>query len=212
MAVTLSPDDRRSPRTTGWGRGIDGRSGAGVIVEVFEQMFEVSQVRAVPAGGGRLRRGRDSTPLPPERPPWLLPVLLEVRMRRYDDTIEVRRGLVNGTEAPEQFLWRGRLWLVHDVMAHWVETGAWWEQGQVRSLLGTDGTDGPGDPGGAGDPDGAEPPAAGGDLLAEREVWRVDAASGRAGFRAGVASGQRGVFDLVLDWGAGQWRLQHTLD
>jgi hypothetical protein len=38
-----------------------------------------------------------------------------------------------------------------------------------------------------------------------REVWRVDAASGREGFRAGVASGQRGVFDLVFDEGG--WRL-----
>ena len=130
-------------------------------------------------------------------------------MRRYDDTIEVRRGLVNGTEAPEQFLWRGRLWLVHDVMAHWVETGAWWEQDQVRSLLGTDDADDADDADGSG---GSHGPAAGSDLLGEREVWRVGAASGRAGFRAGVPSGQRGIFDLVFDWGAGQWRLQHSVD
>jgi Family of unknown function (DUF6504) len=121
-------------------------------------------------------------------------------MRRYDDPIEVRRGLVNGTEAPEQFLWRGRLWLVHDVMAHWVETGAWWEQSPVRSLLGTDDVTGTGT--GPGD----------GDLLGEREVWRVDAADGRAGFHAGVASGRRGVFDLVFDWSDGAWRLQHSMD
>ena len=126
-------------------------------------------------------------------------------MRRYDDTIEVRRGLVNGAEAPEQFLWRGRLWLVHDVMAHWVETGAWWEQDQVRSLLGTDETGGSSSTGGA-------EGSGGSDLLGEREVWRVGAASGRAGFRAGVPSGQRGIFDLVFDWGAGQWRLQHSVD
>lgn len=123
-------------------------------------------------------------------------------MRRYDDTIEVRRGLVNGTEAPEQFLWRDRLWLVHDVMAHWVETGAWWEKGQVRSLLGTDDA--------SGGPDDGVP--VDGDLLGEREVWRVGAASGRRGFHAGVASGQCGVFDLVFDWGAGVWRLQHSVD
>jgi hypothetical protein len=133
-------------------------------------------------------------------------------MRRYDDTIDVRRGLVNGTEAPEQFLWRGRLWLVHDVLAHWVETGAWWEQGPVRSLLGTDDPlDGAVD----GAADGSEAQGAapvGTDLLGEREVWRVGAASGRAGFRAGVASGQRGIFDLVFDWGAGTWRLQHSVD
>jgi hypothetical protein len=126
-------------------------------------------------------------------------------MRRYDDTIEVRRGLVNGTEAPEQFLWRGRLWLVHDVMAHWVETGAWWEQDQVRLLLGTDEAGGSGGSGGSAC-------SGGSDLLGEREVWRVGAASGREGFRAGVPSGQRGIFDLVFDWGAGQWRLQHSVD
>jgi hypothetical protein len=137
-------------------------------------------------------------------------------MRRYDDTIEVRRGLVNGTEAPEQFLWRGRLWLVHDVMAHWVETGAWWQQDQVRSLLGTDDApqrDDTGSPGlSTGLSAGLSAGPVDGDLLGEREVWRVGAASGRAGFRAEVASGQRGIFDLVFDWGAGQWRLQHSVD
>ena len=58
----------------------------------------------------------------------------------------------------------------------------------------------------------ADDTAPAGDLLAEREVWRVGAASGRMGFRAGVASGQRGIFDLVFDWGAGEWRLQHSVD
>lgn len=28
--------------------------------------------------------------------------------------------------APEQFLWRGRLYVVTAVLAHWVELGAWW--------------------------------------------------------------------------------------
>jgi len=137
-------------------------------------------------------------------------------MRRYDDTIEVRRGLVNGTEAPEQFLWRGRLWLVHDVMAHWVETGPWWEQREAQAVLGTDTGSAPGAPGSSGS---SGAPGSSGDdgsvctdLLGEREVWRVGAASGRMGFRAGVASGQRGIFDLVFDWGAGSWRLQHSVD
>ncbi|HWM00102.1 MAG TPA: DUF6504 family protein [Nocardioidaceae bacterium] len=131
-------------------------------------------------------------------------------MRRYDDTIEVRRGLVNGTEAPEQFLWRGRLWLVHDVMAHWVETGPWWEQREAQAVLGTDTGSAPSAPGsyGSSGDDGSVCT----DLLGEREVWRVGAASGRMGFRAGVASGQRGIFDLVFDWGAGSWRLQHSVD
>ena len=57
-------------------------------------------------------------------------------MRRYDEPIEVRRGLVAGQEAPAQFLWRDRLWMVRDVISHWVETGAWWEQAGVAALLG----------------------------------------------------------------------------
>jgi hypothetical protein len=181
---------------------------------LFEQMFEAPQelrsLREVAHSGGSV-----STPVPPEWPPdrageGKLLVRVEVAMRRYDDTIEVRRGLVNGAEAPEQFLWRGRLWLVHDVMAHWVETGPWWQQAQVRSLLGTDRPDRLDRLESAGGAGGADAPA--GDLLAEREVWRVGAASGRVGFRAGVASGQRGIFDLVFDWGAGEWRLQHSVD
>ncbi len=32
-----------------------------------------------------------------------------------DEPIEVRRGLVSGMEAPAQFLWRDRLWLVRKI-------------------------------------------------------------------------------------------------
>jgi hypothetical protein len=45
-------------------------------------------------------------------------------MRQYDDPVEVRRG---EAEDPDQFLWRGRLWKVRTVVAHWVETGPWWQ-------------------------------------------------------------------------------------
>ena len=40
-----------------------------------------------------------------------------------DEPIEVRRGLVAGMEAPAQFLWRDRLWLVRDVQAWPVDPG-----------------------------------------------------------------------------------------
>ena len=59
-------------------------------------------------------------------------------MRRYDDPVDVRRGMVDGSEGPEQFLWRGRLWKVHAVVAHWVETGAWWDSAGARAVLGTE--------------------------------------------------------------------------
>jgi hypothetical protein len=73
-------------------------------------------------------------------------------MRRYDDLVEVRKGMVGGHEGPEQFLWRGRLWKVSDVLAHWVETGPWWISGTAHAVLGTE----------------------------DREVWRVEAARGRS--------------------------------
>ena len=111
-------------------------------------------------------------------------------MRRYDDLVEVRKG---ADEDPEQFLWRGKLWQVREVVAHWVETGAWWTR---RS------TDQP-------------------DLLAEREVWRVTAARGRvAALQAAEHGGPGGagadlgygVFDLVFSWSAGSWQLVRAMD
>ena len=45
-------------------------------------------------------------------------------MRTYDDPVEVRKGPADWRadgldERPEQFLWRGRLWQVREVLAHW---------------------------------------------------------------------------------------------
>jgi Domain of unknown function (DUF6504) len=116
-------------------------------------------------------------------------------MRRYDEEIDVRRGLVSGQDAPAQFLWRDRLWVVRDIVAHWVETGAWWEQPGVGALFGGPDTS-----------EGAGPPAADArcaDLLGEKEVWRVEAMRARTG---------TGVFDVSFDWALGQWRLVCCLD
>ncbi len=115
-------------------------------------------------------------------------------MRRYDELIEVRRGLVAGQEAPEQFIWRDRLWVVRDVVSHWVETGAWWDQAGISALLGvgsdwsdgSKGSKGSGGSGGFGGFGGSEPTGSGGvtavplgaDLLAESERWRVEAMGG----------------------------------
>ena len=130
-------------------------------------------------------------------------------MRRYDDPVEVRRGMVRGAqgpvEGPEQFLWRGRLWKVADVLARWVETGPWWQSSDADAARGTD------SPRGGGAPAGAvatlEPLAGTVDLLAEREVWRVEAAAGRH-----VTAEGRGVFDLVFDWADGTWQLARCMD
>lgn len=108
-------------------------------------------------------------------------------MRRYDDPVEVRRDTTD-QHGPEQFLWRGRLFKVRSVLAHWV--------------LGADGApataparvlspvlappvrppDGP--------PDGP---------LSDRELWRV-----RAG-RGGLESDE--VYDLSFDSADGSWQL-----
>lgn len=122
-------------------------------------------------------------------------------MRRYDDPVEVRRGWVEGpghrgpadrVEGPEQFLWHGRLWKVRAVLAHWVETGPWWQAPGVQAVIGTD------------DPEpapAARPP--GGDLLVERELWRVE---------AGRGCGGDGTFDLAYDEADGRWQLVGCLD
>lgn len=123
-------------------------------------------------------------------------------MRRYDDPVDVRKGMVNGAEGPEQFLWRGRLWKVHSVLAHWVETGAWWESAGARAALGTETTDAGSDVGSQGRALAVLP-----DLTAEREVWRVEASRGRL-----HAEGGGGVFDLLFDWVEGSWRLARCLD
>ncbi|RYB95555.1 hypothetical protein EUA93_15140 [Nocardioides oleivorans] len=98
-------------------------------------------------------------------------------MRQYDDPVEVRRG---EAEDPEQFLWRGRLWKVRAVVAHWIETGPWWQGAGSRAEDG---------------------PLA--ELVTERELWRVEA--GR-----GIPADERetyGVFDLSFDWTDGRWQL-----
>ena len=105
-------------------------------------------------------------------------------MRRYDDPVEVRKG---PEESPEQFLWRGKLWKVRAVLAHWVETGSWWQSADARAVLGTD------DAAPSLVEEGALAPVTRpGDLLGERELWRVEAASCMAR-RGRRRPGRRGV-------------------
>jgi uncharacterized protein DUF6504 len=119
-------------------------------------------------------------------------------MRRYDDPVETRMGLVSGVEGPEQFLWRGRLWKVRAVIAHWVETGPWWQSGSARAVIGSDEPVTPATPG----------TGRGADLLGERELWRVEAGRGPVG---GAGDGG-GVFDLAFDWSDGRWALVGCAD
>ncbi|WP_432493162.1 DUF6504 family protein [Kineococcus gypseus] len=113
-------------------------------------------------------------------------------MRRFSDEVHVRCGVLQGAPgAPVQFVWRGRLYLVHAVLAQWRERSAWWEQPAVAAVHGEEA------PAPA-----ARVPGAGaggqrrvlslGEL--EREVFRVEAAVGRT---------RPGVYDLAHPVAAG---------
>ena len=85
------------------------------------------------------------------------------------------------------------------MLAHWVETGSWWQSAGARAAIGTD--DGPLVEEGALAPV-TRPGDRTGDLLGERELWRVEAGDSRGG----------GVFDLSFDWSDGSWQLVGCVD
>ncbi|MFP5345825.1 MAG: DUF6504 family protein [Actinomycetes bacterium] len=86
-----------------------------------------------------------------------------------------RYGLV-----PQAFLWRGRLYVVRDILAHWYERRAWWSE--VLALA-VHGQSGPHDGLVAEESQSEEMPPS-----ADREVFRVEASAGR--------SAGSGVYDL----------------
>lgn len=98
-------------------------------------------------------------------------------MRRYDEPIDVRSGEVAGEPAPVQFLWRRKVWRVLGVETRWRETGQWWSLGGERG---------------------------GDDLLAEAEVYRVLASSGR--------SSLPGVYELAHPLAGDAWFLRAVVD
>ena len=139
-------------------------------------------------------------------------------MRTYGEVIDVRTldvrvpGVPGAPGdappgAPAQFVWRGRLYLVREVLAQWVELGAWWALPRRASVPSTAyAASSPGD-------EPARSVAA--DVGAvEREVWRVEATAGR--------TATPGVYDLVRDVPApdprvldplpSRWRLARALD
>ena len=131
--------------------------------------------------------------------------------RRYGDEVEVRVR----DEVPEQFLWKGRLYLVHEVLDRWCETGSWWRGPEIRGLvLGLASRDGatgasastnvvPGSTALPGIVPGGATAVLGIDLQ-ERSYWRVSAGAGR--------SASLGVYDLCLEESRGRWTLVRTHD
>jgi hypothetical protein len=142
---------------------------------------------------------------------------------RRADPVEVRKR----DDVPEQFLWRGRLYVVRAVLARWTESGGWWRSAAVRGLTAGDLFTDPrehdptlqtapippspkwgqrawGEP--APDVGASVGPASIDD--GERDWWRVEADSGRL---AAMSAGP-GVYDLCFDWSEGVWSLARVLD
>lgn len=140
--------------------------------------------------------------------------------RLHPDLVDVRRR----DGEPDEFLWRGRLYVVREVLSRWTESGGWWRAAAVSALSSGDAST----PGTAAAPApletapipsspkwaqrawgepapdvGASVGPAGVDD-GERDWWRVEASAGRA---AGS-----GVYDLCFDWSRGAWALARVLD
>jgi hypothetical protein len=106
--------------------------------------------------------------------------------RRHADPVEVRTH----ADVPAQFLWRGRLYAVAEVLACWTESGCWWRAPAVTALSSGEASSSSGGPVGVDD--------------GERTWWRVEAAAGR--------SSGSGVYDLCVDTASGGWSLARILD
>jgi hypothetical protein len=148
--------------------------------------------------------------------------------RLRTDAVEVRCE----RDVPAQFLWRGRLYLVQEVLARWTESGQWWRTDVVRALTSGDSASPEPHLSSAGVPErvggpswragssawqesaslsGPGDPRDGGPLSVddgERDWWRVEAGSGRL---AALSAGT-GVYDLCHDTAEGTWVLARVLD
>ena len=149
--------------------------------------------------------------------------------RLYADPVEVQRHDTGLGPDPARFLWRGRLYVVREVLARWTESGGWWRAPAFRAM--TAGDDAPraalpaletapvpsspkwaqrawGEPA----PDvGASVGPAGVDD-GERDWWRVEAWSGRHQAELLGATAGAGVYDLCLEGASGRWSLARVVD
>ena len=121
--------------------------------------------------------------------------------RRFTEPAEVRTRVEASGPVPDQFLWRGRLYVVREVLARWTESGSWWK-GTAMSAVVTGGEI-------------ASTTLAVDDrstLLSiddrESSWWRVEADSGRLA----VLSGGSGVYDLCFTEASAQWSLKRVMD
>jgi hypothetical protein len=108
-----------------------------------------------------------------------------VVVRRFSDPVEVRVG---EPERPEAFIWRGRLYVVRDVLSQWRERRAWW-----RDALDAEEAD-------------VVPGSSIAAAASEQQIWRVEASPGW--------SFAPGVYDLAHDESAqgDRWSLVRVAD
>lgn len=116
--------------------------------------------------------------------------------RLHDDTVEVQRR----DNEPAQFLWRGRLYVVREVLARWTESGGWWRTAAVSALS----SGSPAGVDGATDASSASGIGSASVDDGEQDWFRVEAGAGRT---AGT-----GVYDLCFCWTSGCWSLARVLD
>ena len=141
--------------------------------------------------------------------------------RLHTDIVDV----VRQDDVPAQFLWRGRLYVVREVLARWTESGGWWRTPAVQALSAGDALSAAAVP----DPLApfatqplplsptwgqrawGEPAPEVGAVVSpgsiddgEQDWFRVEAGAGRA---AGT-----GVYDLCFDTATGGWSLARVLD
>lgn len=107
--------------------------------------------------------------------------------RRHADLIEVSTCAGPSGAVPAEFAWRGRRYLVREVLSRWTESGTWWKAATTRALSG----------------EGSGP-------LDDRpqQWWRVEADSGRLA----ALSGGPGVYDLCFDESGNRWSLRRVMD
>jgi hypothetical protein len=112
--------------------------------------------------------------------------------RRFTESVEVRTRVEASGPVPDQFLWRGRLYVVREVLARWTESGSWW-RGTTMGAVVT------------------------GDSIATATLsvddratqwWRVEADSGRL---AALSAG-RGTYDLCFTESDASWQLKRVQD
>ena len=116
--------------------------------------------------------------------------------RRFTEPVEVSTGVTASGPVPEEFLWRGRRYVVREVLARWTESGSWW-RGAAMSAVVT-GSD-------------LDTEIASTTLMLDDRAtqwWRVEADSGRS---AALSAGP-GVYDLCFTESTATWTLKRVMD